>query len=181
MDMGWRVGYPRQGSSYCCLVPLGFQYSPGHRTQSIRSCRNHCQDLYCQDDQSEACVKIMWSVLTNKRLLSGSLMPAMSNNCLQFWESFQHWTAFTFRFVHVFADTFLLRWNLSASVPGRLKLYSMLRAFTRKLLPVWESNQPRLFYKHLFFLCVQESKSYGILFILSHSSALAASNSSIHL
>ena len=88
MDMGWRVGYQRQGSSYCYLVPLPCQYSPGHRIQSIRSCRNYCQDLYCQDDQSEACVQIMWSVLTNKWPLSGSLMPAMSNNCLQFWESF---------------------------------------------------------------------------------------------
>ena len=142
MNMGWRVGYQREGSSYCYLAPLPSLYPllscqcPSHRTQSITSCRNHCQEL-CQECQT--IVRDFENPFSIGRLDLG---------------------------LHVFADILYLRWNLSAGLPGQLKLYSTLRAFIRKLLQVKNVNQRFQSSNHLpcvvtvCVLCVQESKSY---------------------
>ena len=74
MNMSWRVGYQGEGSSYCYLAPSllisSAQLSVSQSPDSIH------QKL--------------------PQPLSRTL-PGMSNNCLRFWESFQHWT-FRFRF-----------------------------------------------------------------------------------
>lgn len=67
---------------------------PSHRTQSIRSCRNHCQEL-CQECQTIVCN--FENPFSLGRLDLG---------------------------LHVFADILYLRWNLSAGLPGQIKLYS---------------------------------------------------------
>lgn len=103
------------------------------------------------------------SILLNTLLVTGlnpSEVAAEPLSGLWCWEcqtivrNFENPFSFRFRFVNVFADISCLRWNVSASVPGQLKLYSMLRAFTRKFLLVGKSNQPRFSYRSVYFSCI---------------------------
>ena len=123
MNMGWRVGYQRQSSSYCYLAPLLCPYS------SILS----------------------WSPDSIHQKLPQPLSGFWCRECQTIVRNFENPFSIRFRFVHVFADILCLRWNLSATVPGQLKLYSMFRAFTRKLLLVGKSNQPRFSYRTFIF------------------------------
>ena len=76
MNKGWRVGYQREGSSYCYLAPL-----PSLSISSPQLSVSQSPDSIHQKLPQP---------------LSRTL-PGMSNNCPRFSESFQHWT-FGFRF-----------------------------------------------------------------------------------
>ena len=92
-----------------------------HRTQSIRSCRNHCQEL-CQECQTIVCN--FENPFSIGRLDLG---------------------------LHVFADILYLRRNLSAGLPGQLKLYSTFYSETATS----QKRQQKLHFKLvLWLLCV---------------------------
>ena len=96
-----------------CQYPLLSCQCPSHRTQSIRSCRNHCQEL-CQECQT----------------IARDFENPFSIGHLDLG-------------LHVFADILYLRWNLSAGLPGQLKLCSTLRAFYSEIA-FSQKRQPKV-------------------------------------
>ena len=135
MNMGWRVGYQREGSSYCYLAPL-----PSLSISSPQLSVSQSPDSIHQKLPQP---------------LSRTL-PGMSNNCPRFWESFQHWT-FRFRFA-CFCRYFVSSvksvcrssWPVKI-VPNAQSLYSEI-AFSQKRQPKVSSRA--IICLVLWLLCV---------------------------